>query len=290
MGLDEFQACLGRVQQGSASKTGKVIVSKYVLDNHMLASGVNLGPKATHDLFKVVLKHHSEIFKKICNLRHERREPGDDSSVFQDIREAKAQQIRNICSALRVPRLQAVEVAIDPVAMQRACQDISEKKGNLHAAFGMRYRHSSQSTQGNTITKRGLGIVDSIWSTWGFMQIAKHHRRKPVSHFGEQTYQALCSDGAGGPRHRGGKKHPVSVVPEHASSVRCPGTLSQHEHSHKATWEVYKTLDNALERYSRCQTKSKAWARQHIGKVLFLMTIATVLRTFFSRPKAEDLV
>ena len=187
--LQEFQECLGRVQQGSASATDKLIVSKYVLDNHMLAPGVEPGPKAMHDLFKAVLENHSDIVKRMHNLRHERREPRDDSNVFQDNREAKAQYVRDICSALHVPHSQAVEVVIDPVAVQRACQDVLEKKGNLRAAFGLRYRESSPATRGNMMTKRGLEIVNAIWSSWGFTQIAKHRKRKLVSRFGERTDQ-----------------------------------------------------------------------------------------------------
>ena len=186
VGHAEFQECLGRVQRGCAGEMDKLIVSRYILDNHMLAPDATPGPEVLHDLFKVVLKHNSEIVGKMHNLRHEHQEPRDDSNVFQDNREARAKHMREICHFLNVPHTQDVEAVIDHVAMQRTCQDILEKKEALRVAFGLRYRESNQASRGNMTVKRGLEILNAMLVSWGFTQVQKHGKRKRGSRLGER--------------------------------------------------------------------------------------------------------
>ena len=80
----DFEKTLGHVQQGCASKLDKLLVSRYILDNHVLAPDATPGPEALHELFKVVLKHNSEFVTMMCDLRHKHQEPHNDSNVFQD--------------------------------------------------------------------------------------------------------------------------------------------------------------------------------------------------------------
>ena len=106
-------------------------------------------------------------------------------------------------------------------------------------------------TRGNMITKRGLEIVNAIWSSWGFTQIAKHRKRKLVSRFGERTDQTpFVLMVLGGLGTEQAKNQLCLQCLDIQSSVNCPGTLSQDEHSRKAALEIYRTLDSALGTFS----------------------------------------
>ena len=89
----------------------KLVVFKYYID-HMNTPKAQPGLGVKHDLFKVILKHQSEIMNKMHNLQQERRQPHTNSNVFQDNRVAKAQHMREICRALSVPHSQHVEAVI----------------------------------------------------------------------------------------------------------------------------------------------------------------------------------
>ncbi len=221
----EFQECLSRVQRGCASQLDKLIVSRYILDNHLLAPDATLGPEALHDLFKFYLKHNSEIVSKIRNLRHEHQEQRNDSNVFQDNREARAKHMREICNALNVPHTQDVEAVIDHVAMQRTCQDILEKKEALRVAFGLRYRESNKTGGGNMTVKRGLEILNAMLVSWGFTQVQKHGKRRRGSHLGQRMDQTPYKLGVLGA--------PDSI--EHKKNKMCLQYLDlplcQHDHT-----------------------------------------------------------
>ena len=118
------------------------------------------------------------------NLQHEHKEPREDSNVFQDNREAKAEHMRGICVALGVPHSQDVEAIIDPVTVHKTCQEILKKKEALRVAFGLRYKESGQIPQRNGIVKRGFEILNTMLDSWGLKSLQKHAKRKLVSHAG----------------------------------------------------------------------------------------------------------
>ncbi|KAK9827220.1 hypothetical protein WJX74_010810 [Apatococcus lobatus] len=186
VGYTEFQETLGRTQRGSASEMDKLVISKYYMDNHMIAPDAQPGLDVKHDLFKVILKHQSEIMNKMHNLQQERRQPHTNSNVFQDNRVAKAQHMREICHALSVPHSQHIEAVIDHVTMQHTCQEILEKKEALRVAFGLRYQESCQPPQNDMVVKRGLEILNAMLASWGHTQIQKDQKRKRVSHRGRR--------------------------------------------------------------------------------------------------------
>ncbi|KAK9834522.1 hypothetical protein WJX74_003600 [Apatococcus lobatus] len=188
VGHAEFQETLGRLQRGAASEMDKLVVSKYYMDNHMIAPDAQPGPDVKHDLFKVILKHQSEIINKMHNLKQEHRQPhtNPNSNVFQDNRVAKAQHMREICSALNVPHSQHVEAVIDHVTMQHTCQEILEKKEALRVAFGLRYQESRQAPHKDIGVKRGLEILNAMLASWGHTQIQKNQKRKLVSQQGRR--------------------------------------------------------------------------------------------------------
>ena len=188
MGYAEFQETMRRLQRGAASEMDKLVVSKYYLDNHMLAPDARPGPDNKHDLFRAFLKHQSEIINKMHNLQQEHQQPhtNSNSNVFQDNRVAKAQHMREICRALNVPHSQHVEAVIDHVTMQHTCQEILEKKEALRIAFGLRYQESRQGPQNDMGVKRGLEILNAMLASWGHTQIQKDRKRKLVSHQGRR--------------------------------------------------------------------------------------------------------
>ena len=203
VGHAEFQETLGRLQRGAASEMDKLVVSKYYMDNHMIAPDAQPGPDVKHDLFKVILKHQSEIINKMHNLQQEHRQPHPNSNVFQDNRVARALHMREICSALSVPHSQHVEAVIDHVTMQHTCQEILEKKEALRVAFGLRYQESCQPPQND------IGLSSGAWrssiamlASWGYTQIQKDQKRKRVSHRGRRIDHTPYKVVDTGPIHR----------------------------------------------------------------------------------------
>ncbi|KAK9868010.1 hypothetical protein WJX84_004009 [Apatococcus fuscideae] len=186
VGHAEFERRLVRMQRGCADEQDKLVIAKYILDNHMMSPDAAPEPEAMQELFKVFLKDQSEILRKLHNLQHEHKEPRAGSNVFQDNREAKAEHMRDICIALGVPHSQDVEAIIDRVTVHKTCQEILEKKEALRVAFGLRYQESGQTPQRNGIVKRGLEILNAMLDSWGFTSLQKHAKRKLVSHAGER--------------------------------------------------------------------------------------------------------
>ena len=103
-----------------------------------------------------------KVWERVINLRLERGETPASPKKAQ-----RLEAIRNICDMLQIRGSWEVGARIERSILSSSCSKVLAMRNELQEVFGLRLRE----TTGKDTLKRGLELLNEIWSRWGYTAI-----------------------------------------------------------------------------------------------------------------------
>ena len=164
------------IQRGAASTAEKVGWLKGNFMFNIVRDPDSVDSEVLQGMFETYAKKQMAIQSRLNNRRMESQPESTDQllSIFQDNTAQKLEAIRNICDMLQIRGSWEVGAQIERSILSSSCSKVLAMRNELKEVFDLRLRE----TKRKDTLKRGLELLNEIWSRWGYTAIKLDGPRK----------------------------------------------------------------------------------------------------------------